>query len=267
MSRSLEAIRHTRVGGIRTACISLADLIDLMLRDAGENRANDLAPKLCFDSNGQAVSMYHTDPAYREAVDSADIVHADGFVIVGSSGVFSSERIPDRSSTTDLFLDCLPKAAALGTKFFILGGKESTNFRCVEICNKAYPALDIVGRHHGYFDRDEEGEIVDLINRSGADVLWVGLGKPIEQYFAVRNQRKLKVGWIVTCGGLFNFVTGEYPRAPVWMQRSGLEWLHRLITNPRKLFWRYLKTNPHALWLIWRDRKANGSPRMNSIGS
>jgi len=70
----------------------------------------------------------------------------------------------------------------------------------------------------------------------------------------VRNRHRIKAGWIVTCGGLFNYITGDYPRAPMWMQKSGLEWLHRMATRPKELAWRYITTNPHALWLIWKHR-------------
>ena len=122
--------------------------------------------------------------------------------------------------------------------------------RCAQVLQADYAGLQIVGQHSGYFAESEERAICDEINASGADVVWVGLGKPREQQFCVRNRHRLTAGWMVTCGGCFGFVTGQYPRAPGWMQRAGFEWLHRLATNPRRLFWRYLTTNPHALFLI-----------------
>jgi len=81
-------------------------------------------------------------------------------------------------------------------------------------------------------------------------VLWVGLGVPLEYEFCERNRDRLKAGWIVTCGGCFNFATGAYRRAPEWMQRTGLEWLHRLWREPKRLFWRYAVTNPLAIFLL-----------------
>ena len=81
-------------------------------------------------------------------------------------------------------------------------------------------------------------------------MIWVGLGVPFEQAFAVRNKRRLKGGWLVTAGGCFNFVAGDYTRAPQWMQHAGLEWLYRLSREPRRLFWRYAVTNPHAIYLM-----------------
>jgi exopolysaccharide biosynthesis WecB/TagA/CpsF family protein len=107
-----------------------------------------------------------------------------------------------------------------------------------------------VGRRHGYFSQADEAEICEDINRLGADIVWVGLGIPLEQAFCVRNKHRLDVGWMVTAGGCFNYVTGHYRRAPLWMQKIGFEWLHRLWREPRRLLWRYAFTNPHALFLL-----------------
>ena len=110
--------------------------------------------------------------------------------------------------------------------------------------------MEIVGRRNGYFSADDEAKICDEINRSGADVVWVGLGVPLEYAFCLRNKARLQVGWIVTCGGCFNFAAGQYVRAPQWMQKAGLEWLHRLWREPKRLFWRYLITNPIAMTML-----------------
>ena len=79
--------------------------------------------------------------------------------------------------------------------------------------------------------------------------MWVGLGKPKEQLFCLRNRSALHATWAITCGGCFSFVTGDYRRAPRWMQHAGIEWLFRAMTNP-KLLWRYATTNPHAALLL-----------------
>jgi N-acetylglucosaminyldiphosphoundecaprenol N-acetyl-beta-D-mannosaminyltransferase len=94
---------------------------------------------------------------------------------------------------------------------------------------------------------------------SQADILWVGLGKPKEQTFVIRNKLLIKVPVIITCGGCYNFVTGDYKRAPLLFQKLGLEWLHRAVTEPRKLLWRYLTTNPHAIYCAIKYRHRNYS--------
>ena len=81
-------------------------------------------------------------------------------------------------------------------------------------------------------------------------MIWVGLSVPLEYDFAVRSKKRLSAGWLVTCGGCYNFITGAHSRAPRWMQAACLEWLFRLILEPRRLFWRYVVTNPIAMFLL-----------------
>ena len=109
-------------------------------------------------------------------------------------------------------------AGQQGLRFFLLGATEEANAKAAEILKATYPGLQIVGRRHGYFSAVEEDEICDEINLTKPDVIWVGLSVPQEYEFAVRNKARLKAGWLVTCGGCFNFVTGAYKRAPAWMQ-------------------------------------------------
>lgn len=243
-------IEHVTIGGLPAARISLAQLIERLLNDSRRTLMEGAPARLVFDINGHGISLAARDRDYRDAMDQADIVHADGGVVVAASRLFASPGIPDRSATTDLYLDSLQSAAKAGTRYFLLGGEERVNAACAIRSTELAPGLQIVGRHHGYFTADEEEAIIDQINAVAPDVLWIGLGKPREQLLSVRWRKRVRAGWIVTCGGLYNYVTGDYPRAPLWMRKSGLEWLHRTITDPRKFFWRYLTTNPHALWLI-----------------
>lgn len=242
------------VGGIPVSTLSLKALIEKMLRESPLRRSLDQAPYLVFDCNGQGLSMNATDPVFRENLMQADLIHADGQVVVKASEWLDGPNIADRSSTTDMFIDSLQPAAAAGVSYYLLGGTENVNAACAADIVKMAPGLQLAGRRNGYWTAQEEDAVIDAINAAAPDVLWVGTGKPREQAFCVRNRHRIKAGWIVTCGGLFNYITGDYPRAPMWMQNSGLEWLHRMATRPRELAWRYITTNPHALWLIWKHR-------------
>lgn len=243
-----------RVGGVRVSTLSLAALIEKMLGEAPRRRAAGLAPLLVFDCNGHGLSLNATDRAFAADLAKADLVHADGQVIIKASRWLGGPAITDRSSTTDMFIDSLPGAAERGVGYYLLGGTEQVNADCAARITAENPGLMLAGRRNGFWKPEEEDAVIDAINAAAPDVLWVGTGKPREQAFCVRNRDRIKAGWIVTCGGLFNYITGDYPRAPLWMQRAGLEWLHRMATNPRHLAWRYLTTNPHALWLIWKHR-------------
>ena len=239
------------LGGHRIAAASRADLAAAMAADCRGARTGANWPRLVFDVNGQGVSLYHSDPVFRAAVDAADLIHADGGFLVGLSRFGRGRRLPERTATTDLIHDCARVAEAEGLRFYLLGGEEDVNAGAARELQRLYPRLVIAGRRHGFFSPDDELEIIAEINRTKADVLFVGLGKPKEQVFSIKWRPLLTCGWIVTCGGCYNYITGAYARAPQLMQRLGFEWLFRAFTS-RRLFWRYLTTNPHALWVTLR---------------
>ena len=239
------------VGGLRVARIGRTELAALMVSQCLAQRQTRAArPRLVFAANGQVVSLAARNPEFRRRHEVADIVHADGQPLVFAARWLTRTPISERCATTDFFHDAAAAARASGLKFFLLGGPEEVNARCAEQMRTRYPGLAIVGHHHGYFSPAEEPAVCDAINRSGADVVWVGMGVPREQDFCFRNRDRLTCAWLVTAGGCFHYVTGDYARAPLWMQRAGLEWLHRLGHEPGRLLLRYLFTNPHALWLL-----------------
>ena len=241
---------ETMVGGIKTACVTRAQLAWLMVNDCFKARRNPQPPKLVFASNGHAIALVATDAKFRAQFQAADIVHADGQPVVLASRLFARKSVPERSATTDFIHDAAKTAERYGLKIFLLGATEAINEQCVEILRLSYPDLKIAGRRNGYFKREDEAAICEEINRSGADIVFVGLGVPLEYDFCVRNKHRLRAGWVVTCGGCYNFVTGSYKRAPEWMQKYSLEWLYRLVREPKRLFWRYAVTNPLALYFM-----------------
>ncbi|MFY0185825.1 WecB/TagA/CpsF family glycosyltransferase [Stenotrophomonas sp. PUT21] len=247
-----------RFGDFDILCASRSNLVELALYDC----ANVSSPaQLVFDANGHALSLARTDAEFAKTIPFANIVHADGGFLVTLSKHLRLDPIPERSATTDMLHDFALAFQDTRHSFFLLGSDEHVSTRCVEILKDRYPRLDIAGRRNGFFSPEEEETLVDEINASGAAILWVGLGKPKEQQFCVRWQHKLKARWIITCGGCYNYVTGDYPRAPRWMQYTNIEWLHRLATRPKSLFLRYLKTTPHALWIALTDHSMHTTRR------
>lgn len=238
------------VGGLRTACVTREQLANLMRLDCGAAKASGLMPKLIFASNGHAIATAALSPKFKALLETADMIHADGQPVVLASKYLARLPIPERSATTDFIHDAAATARDYALKIFLLGASEDVNARCADILRLNYPGLQISGRRNGYFSRGQEAEICEEINRSGADIVFVGLGVPLEYEFCVRNKHNLRTGWVVTCGGCYNFVAGDYKRAPEWMQRFSLEWLHRLVCEPKRLFWRYAVTNPIALFLL-----------------
>ncbi len=246
------------VGGLKTACVGREHMAAIMVEDCFAARREGLGPKLIFASNGHAIALAALDAKFHALFEQADMIHADGQPVVMGAKLMTRSPIPERSATTDFIHDAAKAAAAWGLKIFLLGATEEVNAHCAEILRFQHPTLKIAGRRNGYFKREDEAALCDEINRSGADIVFVGLGVPFEYEFTVRNKQRLRAGWVVTCGGCYNFVTGDYKRAPQWMQKYSLEWLFRLARDPKRLFWRYAVTNPLALFLIATQSRSLG---------
>jgi N-acetylglucosaminyldiphosphoundecaprenol N-acetyl-beta-D-mannosaminyltransferase len=241
-----DLIETVRVGGYHTARANRTELSTWITRRCLWNRSDRgaLLPALVFSSNGQGVALAGHNTAYDAAMAAADVIHADGMSVVLASRILTQTPIRGRSATTDLFDDIASEAQADDLSFFVLGATEDENVRAVAAMQRKYPQLRIVGRRNGYFGRDEDAAVCAEIVASRADVLWVGLGKPLQEIWSFTNREALRgVGCIKTCGGLYAFLNGDSTRAPEWMQRAGLEWIHRLAQDPRRLLRRYLVTN------------------------
>lgn len=242
------------VGGFNTISCTRAELADLLHDDCIEARKQNDSwlPKLVFSSNGQGVALAGKSPEFMGIMSRADIVHVDGMPVVFASKL-TTAPLPERIPTTDFFHDAARIAEPNGLRFFMLGAKEEQNAAAVAAIEERYPNLNIVGRHHGYFNEDEDQAVCEMIRESGADVVWIALGKPRQEAWCLRNRSRLRgVGWLKTCGGLYAFLAGDVSRAPAWMQKTGLEWLFRLMEDPKRLAWRYISTNPYAIYRLIR---------------
>jgi N-acetylglucosaminyldiphosphoundecaprenol N-acetyl-beta-D-mannosaminyltransferase len=265
-----EATRHASVrlpvavetvGGLPIAVIGRAESARLML-DVALARRDSKEPAVVFTSaNGQILSMCARDARVRNLFLAADLIHADGMPLVFASRLVCTMPLPERVATTDLFHDVAKMAQSRGATFFLLGATSSIIEQAVRQARTLYPGLKIVGYCNGYFSRDQESHVIDAINDARPDILWLGMGAPSEQLFAVRNRHRLhNVGVIKTSGGLFDFLSGKNPRAPGWMQAAGLEWAYRIFLEPRRLAARYAMTNPHAIFLLLTRTQRPNSP-------
>ena len=199
-------------------------------------------PKICFSLNGESLSDYHCNKVFREVFKCADYVHADGMSIVNISRILKVKNLRGRIATTDWFHDIAKISAKHRIRHFFLGAKPKTVAKVVEHVRKWYPDLPIAGYHHGYFSKIEEPDIIDKINKSKTDILWIALGRPKQEIFSITWKHALKVKWIKTCGGLFDFLALEKKRAPLWIQKVNLEWAYRFSLEPKRLGSRYIRT-------------------------
>lgn len=234
------------VGGLPIAVLDRAEAAETMLKAASLRRHG--RPLFFTSANGEVVARAHADPALAALFKSADQIVADGQPMVLLSRYLCRQPLPERVATTDLFHDVAERAEESGHSFYFLGASPEENRDAVEAVRRRYPRLRIVGHADGYLQGDALTAKLDEIDGLAPDILWLAMGVPREQEFVRDHGHRLShVGVIKTSGGLFNFLSGTNPRAPMWMQRAGLEWAYRLLNEPRRLAWRYLSTNPRAL--------------------
>jgi exopolysaccharide biosynthesis WecB/TagA/CpsF family protein len=249
------------IGGLPIAVIGRAQSARLMIDIALTRGEAERATPIFTSANGQVLSICADDAEIRKLFLAADLIHADGMPLVFASQLLCRTPLPERVATTDLFHDVAALAQTCGATFYLLGATRECIEAAVRGTRARYPSLEIVGHHDGYFGPEEEPQVVDAINAVRPDILWLGMGAPTEQRFALRNRERLRnVGLIKTSGGLFDFLSGQNRRAPSWMQAAGLEWAYRVFREPRRLGARYALTNPHAVYLLLTRTQQSDAP-------
>ena len=258
MESSRRSCDQVIIGGLSTARLTTSDLVDIMVHDCLASRGKEQLPRLVFSTNGQCISLAGNNPDFCNIIKKAGIIHADGMSVVFTSKLLCRKPLPERIATTDFFHVAAKNSGTHRLRFYLLGGREEVNAMAYTNMKLLYPQIHWVGRHHGFFESHEEDALCEKIRAAKPDILWVGMGRPKQETFAVRNREKLAgIGWIKTCGGLFDFLAGNRKRAPEWMQSAGIEWCWRIFQEPKRLAWRYMSTNLHALWrlAVYTERK------------
>ena len=186
---------------------------------------------------------------------SAGLNTMDGQPLRWYANLVHRAGLRDRVCGPDLMLHCLERGQEKGWKHFLLGSTEQVLAELVERLGKKYPNAKFVGVVSPPFrplSPKEDHDLLEQINTSGADFLWVSLGAPKQEKWIADHRAHLNVPISIGVGAAFDFHAGNVPRAPMWMRRSGMEWFFRLLNDPR-LWRRYFSTNPHFLFLLVRD--------------
>jgi N-acetylglucosaminyldiphosphoundecaprenol N-acetyl-beta-D-mannosaminyltransferase len=197
------------------------------------------------------------DPAVRAALNGATLTLPDGKPLVWALRSLG-EEIEDRVYGPDLMLAACERSVRTGASHFLCGGRSRSVTRNLEAALRArFPGIGIAGAWTPPFRElttAECGEVAELINSSGAEVIWVGTGSPRQELWMARMRPLLRAPVLVGVGAAFDFHAGRVPQAPSWMQSRGLEWLFRLSREPRRLAPRYLRDNPAFVAAFLRQR-------------
>ncbi len=215
------------------------------------------SPAYAVTANVDHVVRFHHCPEVRSLYRGADLVVADGMPVVWASRLLG-RPIPQRVAGSDLFPALCARAAEHALSVFLLGGAPGTARRSAEILQEKHPRLRVAGTccpDYGFENDPIESErVLEIVRAAKPDILFVGLGCPKQENWIVANQMLCGATLSIGVGISFSFVCGDVPRAPLWMQRCGLEWFHRLCREPRRLWKRYLVDDPAFAVLVIRDR-------------
>jgi len=215
--------------------------MDTVLDIANEHIANRERLLIGVVNVAKIVNM-QKDPELRRSIKESDLVLADGLPVVWLSRMLG-KPLPERVAGIDIMYKLLQEANDKHYSVYFLGAKPEVLQKVVKTIRINYPGIHIAGFRDGYYDKDEDQSVAQDIKNSQADILFVAISPPKKEIFLRQWRNFMNVPVCHGVGGSFDVLAGVTIRAPLWMQKCGLEWLHRLIQEPQRMWRRYLITN------------------------
>jgi N-acetylglucosaminyldiphosphoundecaprenol N-acetyl-beta-D-mannosaminyltransferase len=210
-----------------------------------------------LSGNVHSLNLAYEMPWFRELLSQADVVRVDGAGL-RLAGKLLGHDMPERATWADFIWDLAQFCNQQDLTVFLLGARPGVADRAAAYLKGRFPALRVLGTHHGYFDKtassSENEAVIQAINAVKPDILVVAFGMPLQERWLWENRERLDAKVVFTCGAMFDYVSGELRRPPRWMTDHGLEWLGRLLIEPRRLWRRYLIGNPLFLWRVLKQR-------------
>jgi N-acetylglucosaminyldiphosphoundecaprenol N-acetyl-beta-D-mannosaminyltransferase len=206
-------------------------------------------PTIVDFTNTHITVLRLTDPEFRRRTESVDHFVPDSMPLTWCVNLAAGKTVmPDRVYGPEFMSRCLRNSPP-HIKHYFLGASEDCITDLIKETKRLNPQLNICGSHHGYFTQEEWPRVLESINASAPDVIWVGLGTPKQQEFTSWAKGKVNQGWLLNVGFAFDVNAGRKSDAPKWMQSVGLTWLYRLASEPKRLGPRYAKFN--SLFLLY----------------
>jgi UDP-N-acetylglucosamine 2-epimerase (non-hydrolysing) len=188
--------------------------------------------------NVDKVVKAHKSPSLRRIIDACALVNADGMPVVWASRLLG-RPLKERVTGVDLFEALMQRAARTGWRVYLLGARDEVVSKVARTYPHKYPGLIIAGAQHGYWKAGEEEAVARRVREARPDILFVAISSPQKEQFLARWQEHMRVPFAMGVGGTFDIAAGLTQRAPLWMQRTGFEWLYRFLQEPRRMFKRY----------------------------
>ena len=210
--------------------------------------------ELVLNVNINCMNLAYSRPWMRKLLREAAVVFCDGAGVALALRVWGGVRVPVRITYADWMWQLASFCVENEYSLYFLGGRPGVAQKAADKLREAAPRLNVVGCHHGYFDREgpENDEVIAAISRAKPNILVMGFGMPLQEEWLAKHHRSVAANVFLAGGAVFDFLSGETPRGPRWLVDHGFEWLVRLVVEPRRLWRRYVVGNPVFLWRAWR---------------
>ncbi|MEN6413686.1 MAG: WecB/TagA/CpsF family glycosyltransferase [Veillonellales bacterium] len=217
-----------------------------------EKFIQERVPHLVATANAEMVMLAEKDKELAEILKNADLIVPDGAGVVWAAR-HQGYIVPERVAGYDLVQYLLKRSAAKGYRVFLFGGSPGIADRARIVAEQYYKGVKILGTCNGFFDAKREQEIIQMIQSVQPDILLVALGVPKQEKWLARHMSQLNVPVSIGVGGTFDVMSGVMKRAPLWMQRANIEWLFRLISQPKRAM--RMLALPHFVFKVLSIKK------------
>lgn len=192
--------------------------------------------------NADKINEVNQNERMKQIVNSCGIINADGASVIMASK-YLKKPLPERVAGVDLMQSLVALSESNGYSVYLLGAKQQVVEKTAEVLKARHPNLNLVGIHNGYFKESDWSAISDELKTLKPDFVFVGITSPMKEYLIEFLQEDGNDSVFMGVGGSFDVISGNIPRAPMWMQKANLEWLFRVIQEPKRLFKRYFVGN------------------------
>lgn len=242
---------RSTVLGVAVDRVTLDESAERVRGWVAARRTEDFPVHQVVTLNPEMVMRARRDSVFASLLKEADLVTADGVGVVWAAGRLG-QPLPGRVTGVDLTAALMEEGAREGWRFYFLGGQPGVAEEAARAAQSRYPGLVVAGARHGYFTSAEEQQVVAELRQAAPDIMLVALGSPKQEAFIARHRETLGAAAALGVGGTLDVLAGRVRRAPVWTRRLGLEWLYRLVKEPRR-FGRALEI-PRFMWAVLRTR-------------
>lgn len=210
-------------------------------------------PHQLTTTNPEFVVTAQHDEAFRQIINRAALSLPDGVGLLKAARFLKTTPLPERVAGSDLVVKLAELSHQKGYRIYFLGAQEGVAEQAIDNLHHRYPKLQVAGSFAGSPALEENEAIIRRILPTSPDILLVAYGAPQQDKWITRNLERLQIPVCIGVGGSFDFLAGTAKRAPVWLQRSGLEWLHRFVIQPQR-WYRIWQAVPYFSWLVLRSK-------------